>query len=230
MQKTQFFFIYKIMAFIEHVDLTKRVYEELKKMILEGELKPGEKILQEKIAKQLGISRTPLLKALQMLEYELLVECIPRRGMYVKKLTTREIIDVFYAREVLEGLAARLSAQKISDDQIAQLRGLFEPFLQNTNNISFEAYEKADRRFHIMILKISDSTVLNRLEMIGNVLLIAYQASLVRPPSETLSEHIAIIDAISTRNGDLAERLCRDHISKSRAKLAKEIEIQQSKE
>ncbi|MBN1559341.1 GntR family transcriptional regulator [candidate division KSB1 bacterium] len=211
---------------IEHIDLTKRVYEELKKMILEGELNPGQKILQEKIAEQLGISRTPLLKALQMLEYELLVESIPRRGMYVKKLSAAEIIDIFYAREVLEGLAARLSAQKISENQIVQLRGLFDPFLQDKDNINFEAYEKADRRFHIMILKISDSTVLKRLEMIGNVLLIAYQASLVRPPSETLSEHIAIIEAMSARNGDLAEKLCRDHIRKSRIKLIKELEMQ----
>ena len=211
---------------IEHIDLTKRVYEELKKMILEGELKPGQKILQEKIAEQLGISRTPLLKALQMLEYELLVESIPRRGMYVKKLSAAEIIDVFYAREVLEGLAARLSAQKISEKQIVQLRGLFDPFLQDKDNINFEAYEKADRHFHIMILKLSDSTVLKRLEMIGNVLLIAYQASLVRPPSETLSEHIAIIEAMSARNGDLAEKLCRDHICKSRIKLVKELEMQ----
>ena len=75
-------FVYKIQnaifvknfAMIEHSDLSLPVYEKLKEMILNYELKPGEKLLQEKLAKQLGVSRTPLLKAMQMLEYDFLVE------------------------------------------------------------------------------------------------------------------------------------------------------------
>ncbi len=82
------------MAKIEHVDLSLRVYDSLKGMILSGKLVPGQKIVQMKLAEEIGVSRTPLLKALQMLEHELLVESIPRRGMFVKAMKPQELIDL----------------------------------------------------------------------------------------------------------------------------------------
>src|SRR5882724_9088302 len=97
---------------IEHSELSQPVYKKLKDMILMHELIPGQKIVQEKIAKQLGVSRTPLLKALQMLEYEMLVESIPRRGMFVKIMDWQEMVEVFDCRESLEGMAVNLLAQK----------------------------------------------------------------------------------------------------------------------
>jgi len=74
-------------------------------MILAGELKPGEKLPQEKIAEQLGVSRMPLHKAFVMLEDEFLVESIPRRGIFIRKPDIQEIIDAFECREGLEGIA-----------------------------------------------------------------------------------------------------------------------------
>src|SRR5882757_227518 len=97
---------------IEHSELSQPVYKKLKDMILTHELIPGQKIVQEKIAKQLGVSRTPLLKALQMLEYEMLVESVPRRGMFVKNMDWQEMVEVFDCRECLEGMAVKLLTEK----------------------------------------------------------------------------------------------------------------------
>jgi len=71
---------------MEHVELVDRLYLTVKQMILDQQLVPGQKLVQEKLATELGVSRSPLLKALQRLESELLVESFPRRGMYVKQL------------------------------------------------------------------------------------------------------------------------------------------------
>lgn len=204
---------------IEHIDLSERVYDEIKMQILSGSLVPGQKIVQEKLAQEIGVSRTPLLKALQQLESELLVESIPRRGMIVKQMGPKEIIDAFDCREALEGIAARLTSEKITEAQLKNMKKLFEPFRGiNCEQPGFpdKAYRKADQRFHEMIIKISDNQVLRRIEMLGNVMLICYNRGLIRPPKDTLIEHFAIISAIEQRDGDLAEKEIRTHLRKSR--------------
>ena len=213
------------MAVLEHIELTDRVYNALKKMILNGELEPGQKIVQEKLSEELGVSRSPLLKALQRLENEFLVESIPRRGMYVKKMKPGEILDIFYVREVFEGLAARLAANKITAKEIRQLKSLFAPFSENPDNINVSKYHEADRKFHPIIYQIADSPVLSKLEMLGNVTIIAYQAGLVRPPEETLSEHLGIIDALEQGDGHLAEEIARKHIRESTKSLEKQFTL-----
>ncbi len=111
-----------------HTNLASLIYSQVKKLILSKELRPGEKIVQDRLAGQLGVSRTPLIKALQMLEAEFLVESIPRRGMFVKEISTKELIDAFECREVLEGAAARLAAKRITDTEVGKLQTLFAPF------------------------------------------------------------------------------------------------------
>lgn len=102
-----FFCIQNIMSY----DLSQPIYLKLKEMISNGELKQGEKIAQEKIAEKLGVSRTPLMKALLALENEYLVESIPRRGIYLRSLDQKNI-DIYTCREAIEGMAARLLVDK----------------------------------------------------------------------------------------------------------------------
>ena len=116
------------MATLEHIELTDRVYDELKQMILHGELEPGQKIVQEKLSEELGVSRSPLLKALQRLENEFLVESIPRNGMYVKKMKPGEILCIFYVREVFEGLEEHVAENKIIAVEMNKLKSMFSSF------------------------------------------------------------------------------------------------------
>jgi len=210
------------MAKIEHIDLSLRVYDSLKGMILSGKLVPGQKIVQMKLAEEIGVSRTPLLKALQMLEHELLVESIPRRGMFVKAMKPQELIDAFECREGLEGVAARLTASKITDKQMSKLKGLFLPFTQ-CEDISLKEYMQADQQFHKLLIQFSQNKVLSRIEMLGNINIISYNQGLIRPPQETLPEHFAMIEAIEQRDGELAEKHARAHLRKSRDRIAESL-------
>ncbi len=199
---------------MEHLELVDRIYFEVKRMIFDQRLKPGQKLVQEKLSEELGVSRSPLLKALQRLESEFLVEQIPRRGMYVKRMTEKEIVDVFQCRAVIEGLSARLATGVIDPAGIDELRGYFRPF-QGRESIEVFAYAEADRSFHTRIMQWSGNAVILRLEVLSNIHLKAYQAGLLRPPERTLPEHFAIIEAMARGDGALAEQLMRAHIERS---------------
>jgi DNA-binding GntR family transcriptional regulator len=212
---------------LKHIELVDRVYSRVKKMIFDRKLEPGQKILQEKLAAHMGVSRSPLLKALHRLETDMLVENIPRRGYFVKDLGEQEIIDIFQCRAVIEGLSARLAAEKASSSEIERLRALFLPF-SNQDQIDIDTYVRMDRKFHDMIIELSGNGIITRLDMLSNIQLRAYMAGLLRPPEETLSEHMAIIDAIEAHDGLLAEQRMRDHIDKSRRSVEhkKRVEAQ----
>jgi DNA-binding GntR family transcriptional regulator len=202
-------------------DLSSEVYRRLKEMILANELKPGEKLIQEQIASLFGVSRMPLHQAFQMLENEMLVEKIRRRGFFVTVVDKQRLIDAFEVREVLEGVAARHVTPEISSEDLATLRSLFEPFI-GQEVIDVKAYSKADQQFHDSILKLCRNQILRKLEVISNTTLQTYRGGLIRQPLETLPEHMAIIKAMENRDAKLAERLIKKH-SRKTCKLLKQI-------
>jgi DNA-binding GntR family transcriptional regulator len=202
---------------IEHSDLSQPVYKELKEMILRRELIPGQKIIQEKIAIQLGVSRTPLRKALQMLEYEMLVESIPRRGMFVKNMDWREMIEIFECRECLEGMAVNLITREKIPGAVQKLEKIMEPFLKGQIDVS--RYRKADAKFHQTIIDLSGNAMLKRMYFFGNIHSKVVQAGLVRTPEQTLPEHLKIIKAIKAGDEKIAEQELRKHIYRSKSLL-----------
>lgn len=208
----------------EHIDLTSWIHDELKSQILHHKLKAGQKIIQEEVAQELGVSRTPLLKALQMLETEYLVESVPRRGYFVREISTKELIDIFYYREVLDGLAARLVAERAKDSDIKAIKECFTPFINTNGKINEDKYEKADQRFHFLIKEKCGNSILSRVEMLGNIHVLAYQRGLLRPPEETLPEHEKIIKALEDGDADKAEEFMRMHIRRSRESLLNKLD------
>lgn len=211
---------------IEHSDLSKLAYDELKSKIIKGHLETGQKLVQEKIAAELGISRMPLHKALQMLESEFLVESIPRKGYIVKEHKLRDKIDAFECREVLEGLAARKVANHPNHEQIAnELAALFKPYIGKTD-IDAETYRKADRDFHNTICELSKNVVLQKMDAMANYLQMTFTFGLLRTPQETLPEHIGIIEAIREGDAKKAELLMREHATITIDKLENELKQQ----
>ncbi len=212
----------------EHENLDQKAYLILKNMIISRKLLPGDKIPQEKLAQDLGISRTPLVSALKYLEKEKLVEAIPRRGFYVRLFTKEEMISIFELREVLEGLAARRAARNISDVQINKLQNFFEQFKRQSDISNISAYAKEDRRFHNFITEIGAKEFLKSILENYNIISYSYQLisseGLVRTPNETIREHLAMIDAISNKDEDLAEDIMRQHLQRGIAVLRQEIE------
>ena len=212
----------------EHENLDQKAYEIVKNMITERQILPGEKIPQEKLAQELGISRTPLVSALKFLEHEKLVESKPRRGYFVRLFSKQEMISIFELREVLEGLAAKRAAANITDKEIEILNGFFRDFAESANITDFRAYAKEDRRFHNFITEIGAKEFLKSILQTYNFITASYQylspEGLVRPPNETIEEHLAVIRAIGGRNSDAAEALMRRHLNKTIAHLRQDIE------
>ena len=96
---------------ISNDELSVKAYKKVREMITEGRLQPGQKIIQDKLAEELGISRTPLRSALQMLEREQMVESLPRKGMAVKAFSNKEIVEVYDCRIALECMAVKTFAE-----------------------------------------------------------------------------------------------------------------------
>jgi len=199
---------------IQHQDLSYEIYKRLKNMILSNELEAGTKLKQEHIAALFGVSRMPLHRAFQMLENEMLVESIPRRGYFVTKINASQLIDAFECREALEGIAARRAAQNITKEDLKYLKSLFRKFI-GKDEINVTEYIESDQEFHNAIMKISGNQILNRLELLGNNTIRTFRGGLLRPPQETLSEHLNILAAIEAGDGELAEKLIREHSHKS---------------
>jgi len=119
---------------INYIDLNEKVYRALKEMILKNELRSGEKLNQEKLAIQLGVSRTPLQSAFYRLEKELLVEIKPRKGAFVKQLTLKDFYELYDIRGRLESLGAYEAAKRgtqLEVNQLAKHLAIFQKVVKN---------------------------------------------------------------------------------------------------
>ena len=210
-----------------HENLDHKIYKGLKAMILGQKLTPGSKIYQEKLAEELGVSRTPVVNALKKLEQERLITAVPRKGFYVRRFSPEEMVRIFELREVLEGLAARRASQNISEGQARKLQAFFQGLKVSDRPEDVEIYGEEDRRFHQFLVEIGGDEILSNILETYNIItssyLVGFRGGLVRPPKETLSEHLAIIDAIHRKNPEKAEQAVRIHLRRSREKLIKDF-------
>lgn len=216
------------MPLIQSENLDQKAYQIVKDMIENRVLKPGEKIPQEKLAAELGISRTPLISALKFLEQEKLVVTIPRRGFFVRLFSAEELVSIFEIREVLEGLSARRAAKSITESQIIELKEIFKPFDNGDDITDLEAYSRADRKFHNFIAKISSREFLSSILRTFNIVSLAYlypsREGLIRSPNETIKEHTAIVEAICNHDPQAAESSMRLHLQTTAARLTEDIQ------
>ena len=215
---------------VKYENLDRLVYRKLKEMILNRQLKAGEKIIQEQLAKRMGVSRTPLRRALSQLEKEHLVEITDRGDAYVKKFSQEEIIAIYEIREVLEGLACRRAALSIDKDKLVFFRELYKKALESVKGGNWRDYEKVDEKFHLFLIESSGISLLQDMVKSFYVLISRYARGLVRPPEETFAEHMAIIDALEKGDSELAEKLVREHTQKSVKILKKQLEENRDRE
>jgi DNA-binding GntR family transcriptional regulator len=199
---------------IETRDVTEQVYEQVEAMILDGTLVQGSRIPQEHLAKELGISRTILLKALYRLEHELLLESIPRRGMFVRQIGTNEIIDSLEIRIGVESVAVRLLARDITNEQLDELHSYFSPFNGSSDQFDKKTYALADRMFHLRILQMTGNPILEKMKIIGNILFLA-GAELWWPAEISLQEHLDIINALAEHDSERAANAMKRHLRNS---------------
>jgi DNA-binding GntR family transcriptional regulator len=208
---------------IDYENLDQKVYSIVKQLIEDRKLLPGEKIHQEKLAQELGISRTPLIAALKFLEHEKLVEVKPRRGFFVRLFSIEEMISIFEIRELLEGLSARRAARCITAKQAKKMREIFKDFGNVDSIIDYPAYARADKQFHTFVAEIGSREFLTAILQTLNIVTLTYQTvdseGLIREPNVTINEHLQIIEAICSHDANQAEELMRRHLQQTIATL-----------
>ena len=116
----------------EYLPLRDVVFNTLRESILTGEMKPGERLMEIHLANRLGVSRTPIREAIRMLELEGLVTMIPRRGAEVAQITEKGLKDVLEVRQALDALAIELACERITEEEIRELRRACDTFVQST--------------------------------------------------------------------------------------------------
>ncbi len=212
---------------IESPNLRDRVYEILKKSIIFQEISPGEKIDEEAIAKQLGVSRTPIRETLCRLENEGMVKIVPRRGAFVVKHSREKIAEILTVREVLEGFAARLAVDHVNEKTIERMRSLFNGFSELNIRDRSRDYTQADLEFHNLIIKTSRNNLLiSLMDTLNNhIQMLRLQTfSLDGRPEHSMVEHAHIIESLEKKDPSSAESLMRKHIRNVRESALKHFE------
>lgn len=202
--------------------LEEYAYMELRDMITHGTLKAGEQLVQEDLAAKLGVSRTPLRRALANLERDNFVRLSPRGEAYVLAFGPEEIASMFEIRAVLEGLTCRLAAPNIGTKHTIYLRSLLEAAAEEVERTGdWSAYRQADIEFHTYLTVLAENPMLVKLLDSFQVMGLSLAQGLLRPPQETLQEHLAIIDALEAHDPDRAEKAMLTHIRKTISQMTR---------
>ncbi len=202
-----------------YVPLRVQVYGALREAILGGRLKPGERIVEDRICGELGVSRSPLREALRKLEGEGLVSILPRRGAVVTELTSRDGMDLFAVREVLEGLAARLAAEQISPGEMEELGEICAAMEKCIEARDPGALVELNTQFHEVVTRASRNRWIREfVTSIRTQTRSIYRSSVERPgrAPESLAEHRLVLDALRRGDGALAETLAREHVRRAK--------------
>lgn len=199
-----------------------RVFNAIENAILDGEYKDGDSLNELKLSKELGVSRTPVREALMQLELEGLVKNIPNKGSVVVGVSQQDTRDIYEIRIRIEGLAARLCAEKITDEELKALEKIvdLQEFYLMKNDT--EQIWKLDSDFHKIIYDASRSRPLRfMLSNFHNYIKKARDISVQTEgrAEKTVAEHRAILNAIVDGNGALAEELTAKHITNAEQNL-----------
>lgn len=209
--------------------LAEHVFQALQGAILNGELKPGEKLREPELAARFGTSRGPLRDALRRLEARRLVTNTPHSGARVVSLSGAQLAQLYEVREALEGMTCRLAAQNMTDGEIEELEQLLQAHEAEVERRLGKQYfqQEGDLDFHYRIAAGCRNDMLRTALCEDHYQLMRlyrhkYSSRFGRPV-RALAEHRQILQAIRDRDGELAEILMRRHIRKAREAFEQHI-------
>ena len=193
------------------------VYQALRQGILHGDLAPGERLRSDALANDLRVSRTPVREALRKLEAEGLVER-SGSGLIVREFSEKDLTELFYVREALEGMAARLAAENATPGEIAEIREMLDDMEVGAAARRYRGAAATDREFHRLICRAAhNERLLQSLKSLLDHVRQMQTSTLyvAGRPAEALKEHRDLLQAIVARDPDRAEELARAHRRKT---------------
>ena len=194
-----------------------QVYHALKQAITEMDIydhKTEIRLDERQVSEKLGVSRTPIREAMTLLEQEGFVRSQPRRGIFVIRKTKSEILEMVTVWAALESMAARIAAEKASDEDIRSLRELFSDFEQKKPAEHVSEYSDANIAFHKAIIRMSGCQLIQEITENLFIHMRAIRKLTIGQDNRaerSIVDHNNIIDALERRNPVAAEQLVRDH-------------------
>lgn len=198
-----------------YLPLRDVVFETLRDAILKGDIKPGERLMEMKLANKLGVSRTPIREAIRMLELEGLAVTVPRKGAEVARMTEKDMEDVLQIRESLEILAGSLSCDKATEEQLIQIEAEAGAFEEAALHQNLDEVVAADVRFHDAIYQATDNPKLQ--SMLSNLRKQVYRYRVeylkdVEIYPRLIKEHRQIIEGLKNRDKEAVQRIIVRHM------------------
>jgi DNA-binding GntR family transcriptional regulator len=200
--------------------------ELIREAILDGRLVPGERLKEEELARELGISRTPVREALLMLQAEGLVNATPNRGAAVRVHTPEDLDDLYQLRALLEGYAARRAAARISEEQIELMRGSCDRFDMLSPADELRELVRENLLFHNTILDAAGSARLAGMVREVIELPLVYKSYIwYSPDQKQISAHYhrQIVNALAARDSERAELIMKEHVFEARDLLVSHV-------
>lgn len=201
-----------------HQPLRSLVRDELRTLVISGELAPGTRLVEDRLAVSLGVSRNPVREALHALAAEGFVELSPRRGAVVARVTPQQAEDLFAVRGALEALAARLAALRAGPEGTARLREVLEQARAATEAGDLDRVAELNSAFHSRVVEVGGNEYLGMLvaPMARRVQWV-FRASVAQRGPHSWSEHEGLVAAIAQGDADHAEALAVAHVRAARA-------------
>ncbi len=213
----------------EFLPLRDVVFNTLRKAILTGELKPGERLMEIHLANKLGVSRTPIREAIRKLELEGLVTMIPRRGAEVAQITEKSLKDVLEVRRALDALCAELACTRITDAEMDHLKEACAEFEKATQQKDVAVIAKADVALHDIIVAATGNQRL--VQLVNNLAeqMYRYRFEYIKDKSQhekLIEEHRIIYESILNKNCEAAARAAKLHIDNQESSIIKQIRLE----
>jgi DNA-binding GntR family transcriptional regulator len=211
----------------ERKPLGPLVYDELKNAIVKGDMTPGSRVIESRVAAAMGISRTPVREAIHKLEREGLLRYNPKGGYFVAGMTREEIKETFGIRSILESYAAKLAAIQYQGDELKPLEKKIDEFQHYLDRGQTDELLRINTEFHDLLYALSRSPrLIKMIHDLKDEIFRFRQVILKKDEMAVISneDHKLMLELIRERNADGVEKIVREHILRGLEVVLKELE------
>lgn len=203
--------------FARRQSLSQDVADLIKKQMVDGELKPGDRIVESKLARELGISQTPIREAIRLLAGEGIVKIVSNKGPVIQTLSMDDVFEIYSIRAMLEGLAMRMATQTASDEEISGIERIYERMKRRLRDDSVSSLLRDSAHLHASIVALSKhSRLITTYKSISfQILFVNKILGSISTKQKEVDQHLELIEALKSRETDPAERTMRAHIYRS---------------
>ncbi len=211
----------------KHKTLREQIVFSLRESIIRGELKPGTKLTEPELATRLGISRTPIRESFRQLESEGFLTVIPRKGAVVSNITRKDIEDFFELKSLLEGYAARIAAEKMTEKDVDKLIQINKELADCAENNNYERFFTKNEEFHNYFLTLCGNEKLVEIRDTMVKRFLGFRMAALSLPGrlmESVKQHEQAIKAFKKGDGRLAEAVLVEHALLGGDYLAEQVD------